>query len=244
MLFSCWITSVGAWLVYRTLPMPKFVGELLLLNWHQPSQSTPTSNPGKLRPQAWPAAAAAAVAAVAEEGESNHHGPRPQDQDPELPRHRLPNLWRVQRWKTEPSWGGPCVSRSWQEVSYLHSCLVTSWLEESATLCLHSLQVNCTTCSESDCKLSLPWHGTSWFWHSLQSTSFLFGHEAPVGCFNIVCADAAKITSMITTLSPRVEPETVDGIVERFSGDGGEGKEGKKVKGREGIDWLQGDFLK
>ena len=48
---------------------------------------------------------------------------------------------------------------------------------------------------------------------------------------------------MITALSPRVEPETVDEIVERFSGDG-EGKEGKKVKGREGIDWLQGDFLK
>ena len=80
----------------------------------------------------------------------------------------------------------------------------------------------------------------------MQSTSFSFVHEAPVGCFNIVCADAAKVTSMITTYypSPRVEPSTVDGIVERFSGDGGEGKEGKKVKGREGIDWLQGDFLK
>ena len=47
----------------------------------------------------------------------------------------------------------------------------------------------------------------------------------------------------LTALSPRVEPATVDGIVERFSGDG-EGKEGKKGKGREGIDWLQGDFLK
>ena len=37
---------------------------------------------------------------------------------------------------------------------------------------------------------------------------------------------------------PRVEPAMVDGIVERFSGDG-------KEKGhRGGIDWLQGEFLK
>ena len=155
-----------------------------------------TSNPGKLRPQAWPAAAAAAVAAVAEEGESYHHGPRPQDQDQELPRHRLPNLWRVQRRETESSRGGPSVGCSWQEVSCLPSCWVTSWLEESATLCLHSLQVNCTTPSESDCKLSFPCHGTSWFWHQLQNTSFSFVHEAPAGCFNIVCADAVKITYM------------------------------------------------
>ena len=77
----------------------------------------------------------------------------------------------------------------------------------------------------------------------MQNTSFSFVHEAPAGYFNIVCADAVKITYMLTALSPRVEPATVDGIVERFSGDG-EGKEGKKGKGREGIDWLQGDFLK
>merc|ERR1712037_82903 len=80
--------------------------------------------------------------------------------------------------------------------------------------------------------------------HKIKTRNFLVTVFRTFDVSNDGRLSRAEVDRVLAALGRRVEPSTVDGIVERFSGDGGEGKEGKKVKGREGIDWLQGDFLK
>ena len=80
-----------------------------------------------------------------------------------------------------------------------------------------------------------PSNVTSWF-----LTQTLLFCSWGRGAIHKYCKHVSCRSYVTATLSCRVEPATVDGIVERFRGDG----DGKKGKGREGIDWLQGDFLK
>jgi len=79
--------------------------------------------------------------------------------------------------------------------------------------------------------------------HKIKTRNFLVTVFRTFDVSNDGRLSRAEVDRVLAALGRRVEPATVDGIVERFSGDG-EGKEGKKGKGREGIDWLQGDFLK